>query len=54
MAAARAAADRCEAVIDAGVVIGSGNAALGELLAYAKERGKLTDPESFYRKGENK
>ena len=54
MEAAVAVVDRCEAVIDAGVVLGSGNAAVGELISYARLQGKLTDPESFYRKGEEK
>ena len=37
---AKAAIDRCDRVLDAGVAVGESNAAMKELIAYAKETGK--------------
>lgn len=47
LAQARASMDRCRAVIDAGVKLGSANAAMAELVQLAKQEGKLISPEEI-------
>ncbi len=49
LAAARAAAERCRLVIDAGVDLGPGNAALAGILEGARRAGKLVTPEEYKR-----
>ena len=51
MAEGKKAVERCRLVIDAGVELGDCNAGIGELLALAKEKGKLRSREAFLQRG---